>query len=377
MKLAFLLYNYFPYGGLQRDFFDVAMAATKRGHTVDVYTLDWHGEKPSELSIHEIDVSPMRNHNRYRRFTEITLPLLTAGKYHRVIGFNKMPGLDVYYGADPCFEHKARNLRNWYYRYTARYRHFATYEGEVFSPTARTRLLMLSEIEKHHCMHYYNTPENRFIVLPPAVGADYMRPANADDISQQFRMEFGFCENDNLVVCVGSDFQRKGVDRTIRAMAALSDQTRTNCHLLVVGLDDANPFTRLANWLNIEHQVHFYQGRDDVPRFLFASDLFVHAARSENTGTVILEAIVAGTPALVTANCGYANHVTRADAGLVNPTPFDQDEFNQHFADMLTSPKRNQWRENGVSYGKTQQLQGRAELTVDLIEQFETDSSRN
>ncbi len=369
MKLAFILYNYFPYGGLQRDFLDIALAAAKHDHKVDVYTLSWQGDKPNRINIHEIDVSPKRNHNRYKRFTALLTPLLKTGNYDRVVGFNKMPGLDVYYGADPCFEHKARTLRGWYYRYTARYRHFSSYERMVFSPAASTKLLMLSEAEKKHCIHYYGTPKTRFHVLPPAVSPHCLRPVNADNIRWEFRAEFGYNDDDLLTLCIGSDFERKGVDRAIRALAALPEEQKAINHLLIVGRDDPTPMTRLAKQLDVEKHVRFFQGRDDVPRFLFSADLFVHAARSENTGTVILESVVAGLPALVTANCGYATHVTRADAGLVCESPFDQSDFNRQFAHMLTSSERERWCKNGSRYTAIDQIQNRTELIVNLIEQ--------
>ncbi len=39
MKLAFALFKYFPYGGLQRDFIRIAGLCRDRGHEIHVYTL--------------------------------------------------------------------------------------------------------------------------------------------------------------------------------------------------------------------------------------------------------------------------------------------------------------------------------------------------
>ena len=46
------------------------------------------------------------------------------------------------------------------------------------------------------------------------------------------------------------------------------------------------------------------------------ADLLIHPAYNENTGTVLLEALVAGLPVLVSAVCGYAHYIAEADAGL-------------------------------------------------------------
>ena len=45
--------------------------------------------------------------------------------------------------------------------------------------------------------------------------------------------------------------------------------------------------------------------------------MLVHPARLDVTGTVILEALGAGLPVVVTGNCGYAPHVLDAGAGEV------------------------------------------------------------
>jgi hypothetical protein len=53
------------------------------------------------------------------------------------------------------------------------------------------------------------------------------------------------------------------------------------------------------------------RGTQRHPRFLLGADLLIHPAYNENTGTVLLEALVAGLPVLTTAVCGYAHYIAR------------------------------------------------------------------
>ena len=46
MRLAFCLFAYRPYGGLQRDFYRIAQLCAERGHCIDVFTKEWQGKKP-------------------------------------------------------------------------------------------------------------------------------------------------------------------------------------------------------------------------------------------------------------------------------------------------------------------------------------------
>ena len=124
---------------------------------------------------------------------------------------------------------------------------------------------------------------------------------------------------------------------------------------------------KLAQKLDVDKQVHFLGGRSDVPHFLLAADLLVHPAYHENTGTVLLEAVISGLPVLTTDVCGYAHYLTEANAGIVLPSPFEQGAFNTALQKMLLSPNRSQWQKNGLAFANIQTL-SLPEKTADLIE---------
>ena len=162
MQLAFVLYKYFPFGGLQRDFMRIALECQKRGHQIRVYTLIWEGEVPPGFEVLVAPVKAFFNHRRNEKLTEWMEADLAKRPVDRLIGFNKMPGLDVYYAADGCFEDKAQNLRNSLYRRWGRYRHFAEYERAVFAKEAKTEVLMISEVQQPLFIKHYDTPLERF-----------------------------------------------------------------------------------------------------------------------------------------------------------------------------------------------------------------------
>jgi UDP-glucose:(heptosyl)LPS alpha-1,3-glucosyltransferase len=101
---------------------------------------------------------------------------------------------------------------------------------------------------------------------------------------------------------------------------------------------------------------------------MLASDLLLHPAYNENTGTVLLEAVVSGLPVLTTDVCGYADYITKANAGIVLPSPFQQAQFNQSLNEMLLSPMRARWRENGLAFSQKADIYSMPERAVDVIE---------
>ncbi len=368
MQLAFCLYKYFPYGGLQRDFLRIALACQARGHSVRVYTLEWSGEIPNGFEVVIVPVTAFSNAARYQRFTDWLHRDLARRPAERLIGFNKMPGLDVYFAADPCFEEKARTLRNPLYRLSSRYRHFAAYEQAVFSPDSRTEILMISQVQQPFFVKHYGTQAHRFHLLPPGISPDRRAPADAPEIRAAFRSEFGLGDDDLLLLQIGSGFKTKGLDRSLKALSALPEPMQRRTRLVAIGQDEPSLFLRLAQSLGIARQVSILPGRDDIPRFLLGADLLIHPAYNENTGTVLLEALVAGLPVLTTAVCGYAHYIREADGGCVIPEPFSQGKLDETLFDMLCdTAARAHWRANALAFAETADIYSNAERAADLI----------
>ena len=52
-KIAILLYRYFPYGGLQKDFLEIAKELQSRDILLKVFTRTWEGNIPEGLLVTE------------------------------------------------------------------------------------------------------------------------------------------------------------------------------------------------------------------------------------------------------------------------------------------------------------------------------------
>lgn len=368
MQLAFVLYKYFPFGGLQRDFLRIALECQRRGHAIRVYTPIWEGEVPSGFDVRVAPVRALSNHRRNEKFSAWLAAELAREPVDRLVGFNKMPGLDVYYAADGCYEDKAQTLRNPFYRFGRRYRHFAAYERAVFAPEAKTEILMISEVQQPLFVKHYGTPAGRFHLLPPGIAQDRRAPANATEIRGEFRREFDLADDDLLLVQIGSGFKTKGLDRSLKALAALPSELKRRTRLIAIGQDDPKPFLLQVKALGLSDRVQILKGRSDIPRFLLGADLLVHPAYNENTGTVLLEALVSGLPVLVTDVCGYAHYIAEADCGRVLESPFEQERLNRTLAEMLADDAaRARWGANGLAFADTADLYSMPQKAADVI----------
>lgn len=369
MKLAFVLFKYFPYGGLQRDMVRMAAACQEFGYEIHVYTLSWQGEVPTGFHVHLLPARGLRNFVRYRDFIRLLQRALARHPVAAVVGFNRISGLDVYYAADPCFRQEHVENKPYYVRFLARYRFFMRQEEAVFGPAANTLVLMISSLQLQYYKKFYGISDARIRMLPPGISRDRMAPANKAEIRAGFRREFGLSDDQILLLSVGSGFNMKGFDRGLMAVAALPAELRARVRVFVIGQDKPGPVKRLMQRLGVADIVSLFPGRDDIPRFLQGADLLLHPARHENTGTIIVEAIVAGLPVLATATCGYAFHVEQASAGLVVPSPFRQATLNATLQEMLCSGEQDTWSGNGIAYGRAEDLYSLHERAAAYIHQ--------
>ncbi|ACT48639.1 glycosyltransferase family 4 protein [Methylotenera mobilis] len=352
MKFAFLIFKVFPYGGVQRDMLRIAHDCVAAGHEVTIYTGEWRGDMPDARI--RVEILPSRgwlNHQRHQSLIQAMQQKLQQQPVDLVVGFNRMAGLDVYYAADPCFVQRAHEERSWFYRMTGRYRFFAAAEEAVMGVNSTCQILLLTEREKLSFQQWYATPDARFHLLPPSIPADKFANKDREQCRSYARQQFSLPADANIVLTVGSAFIRKGVDRVIDAMAALPKDLQDKTWLVAIGEYESNSnIAAYCEKRSIAHRCLPVGGRADVADLMLGADVFAHPARSELAGLVLIEAMTAGLPVLVTDVCGYAPHIAQADAGVVLPAPYTQAEMNRALMQMLQSQQQATWRDNGMRY---------------------------
>jgi UDP-glucose:(heptosyl)LPS alpha-1,3-glucosyltransferase len=368
MKLAFVVSLWFPFGGMQRTLLRIAETCVARGHEVDIYTGEWQGQRPENIGVIELDTRANTNHRSNDLLAERFAEAVAGRDYDCRVGFTKVPGLDVYYAADPCYAARAAESKPAIYRWSPRYRAFRRQEASVFQRGAETELMLIAHQERDKFQRYYGTEGERFHLLPPGINRErLLESANRDEDHRTLRRELGMQEHECMILLVGSRFHTKGVDRVIQAFATLPSRLQERSRLVVVGHGKAGPLQRQAKGLGVGERVLFTGTREDVPRFYYAADCLVHAPRSENTGTVLIEAMICGLPVLVTGNCGFAFHVADARAGIVLAEPFDQQRLNSALAEFLDSDSLQEWSKNGPLYCQQTDLYTLIERAADVI----------
>ena len=367
-KLAFAVSLFFEYGGMQRSLLRIAQECVSRGHEVHIFTGGWIGDRPEKITVHELDTRAMTN----VRSNDILAKKLSEavkqdGHYDCVAGFTKLPGLDVYYAGDPCYAQRVATSRPWWYRFTPRYFGFRRQEASVFGKGLKTEMMLIAHGEKAEFINHYHTESERFHLMPPGINRQrFMTAPSGDDIAS-LRAELGIAENEKMLLLVGARFQTKGLDRALEAFASLSAEQRAKTKLVVVGGDKQGPYLKQAQQLQIADRIVFTGAREDLVRFYHAADLLVHPPYTENTGTILIEAMLCNLPILATGVCGFAFHVTDSHAGKICPEPFSQSQFNTMLSEMLNANALDVFSGKGPAYCDKTDLYSLIDRAADII----------
>lgn len=366
LSLRFVLQRYFPYGGQQRDFLKIATEAVRRGHRVQVLVERWEGEIPAGIEVITVAVRGRSNHARQADFAKAVQHYRHQHPVDCQIGFIRMPGLDVYFAADPCYRLKASQKYGRWLQWLPRIKALLALEAGVFGAGANTQILALTEQSIMDYQASYQTPAQHFHLLPPAVTDKFQAIAPAQ--REACRQHYGLQATDRLLLMVGSHFKTKGVDRAIVALTSLPATLRAHCKLWIAGTGDSRAMMQQATEAGVHDAVHFLGGRDDIAGLMQAADLLLQPSRTELAGMSIVEAIASGLPVLASGECGYSYHVQRAGAGVVLPTPFAPEQLSAALIDALQNDRLQQWRAAAMDYAKNTDLRGMAAAAIEIIE---------
>lgn len=371
MRLAFCLFKYFPFGGMQKHCYQVLCECRDRGHEIEVFTLSWQGPRPAGVKVTEITVRGWRKHIRQRAFARSLHAQLQHHPADLLIGFNKIPGLDIYFAADPCYKERAQQkYAAWYRLLSPRHQQLAQVEQKLFDRDSATQILYISEKEKKKFLTVYDTPTERFHKIPPGVERVDLDFSSLNAIRAEKREELGVTEDTKLILFVGSGFKIKGLDRAIRAVSSLPMELLQQVAFVVVGQGRIYSYRKLAYKLGLQQRIFFLQGRDDALQWMQAADCLLHPAINETGGTVLLEAAINGVPVLTTDTCGYASYIRQANMGVVLPSPFQQSQLNAALPQILhEGNNRLLWLKKAKMLTNTADIFSLPQKCADVIEQ--------
>jgi glycosyltransferase involved in cell wall biosynthesis len=189
-------------------------------------------------------------------------------------------------------------------------------EARVYRSRANRRpplFLPVSRGVERELLAHYDISNAPIRIIPNAADTNRFKPSTpAERI--QWRRTNGVGEGDALLVFVGGEWRRKGLDFAIKALAKLREE---KVKLLVLGKDtEQSRFEALAAEAGVRRRVLFLGFRHDVAEALGAADIFLFPSWYEAFSLATIEAGACGLPILATKINGAEDFVTPGENGM-------------------------------------------------------------
>ncbi len=130
-------------------------------------------------------------------------------------------------------------------------------------------------------------------------------------------------DSDFVVLLIGNDWKKKGLDQLLRALAIVEIPIQ----LLVVGKDDPGLYRPALQELRLDDRVRFLGSTADVLSFYAAADVYVAPSLEDAFGLPILEAMACGLPVIASVQAGASENVVDGTTGYLLRDPMNHAEL--------------------------------------------------
>jgi len=342
MRIGIAHIEYSRRKGIERISAELADAVAKRGHEVHFHCVRWMDVSSPAVQFHRVRTIDLANSSRILSYAVSVGLDLKRGRYDVTHSYGGVVGCDVI-TAQSC--HRAglkiaKALKGEIIRTNVnlgiadRIRLYLEYQN--FARRQYRKVIACSTLVKSELMEHYRVPESDIVVVANGVDVEEFHPHNRELFRNDIRSEYRIGKEEILLLFVGHEFARKGLEAAIRSLPILKQQA---IKLLVCGGDNPQPFQQLAVKLGVDQQVIFAGAQTDMKRYYAAADIFVLPTLHEAFGLVITEAMASGLPVIVSKNSGAAIDVIEdGKDGLLVSDPRNPEEVAEKVQLLVEEP---------------------------------------
>jgi UDP-glucose:(heptosyl)LPS alpha-1,3-glucosyltransferase len=154
---------------------------------------------------------------------------------------------------------------------------------------------------------------------------DYAKQDKAS-VRSSIRRELGINSVDPVILFASMNFEIKGLDDILFSLAKLKSQNR-KFKFIVVGKGNIKKYTQMAQEAQISSDVIFTGpvNKEKMISMYLAGDLYVMLSKFDTFGMVVLEAMAAGLPVIISSTVGAKDLVQGGKNGFVIGNTADSD----------------------------------------------------
>lgn len=219
-----------------------------------------------------------------------------------------LKNVKVFYTAHGFHFYKGAPLKNW----------LTYYPIEKWLSRYTDCLITINDEDYNAALDYKF--KAKYVELINGVGIDLDKFSPQDENKmKKLRKEYGFSNQDFILIYVGELSYRKHQDLLISVVQNLKDKM-PNIKLLLVGDGDLyEQYKEQIKNLKVVNQVKLLGYRNDIPNLMALSDLAVSSSRQEGLPVNIMEAMAVGLPLVVSDCRGNRDLIKDDENGSVVP----------------------------------------------------------
>ncbi|MGZ8459933.1 MAG: glycosyltransferase family 4 protein [Candidatus Deferrimicrobiaceae bacterium] len=325
-RVAVVVPKYGTIGGGERFVYELTERLARDGrYEIHVLANRWV-PGPGPVVFHQIPRVPFPRFLRQAIFARLVGREVERGRFDLVHAHDRIFRADVFTMHSIPHETWVRDIRK--RRPTLFDRVTAWVERQLMEEGGCAWHLLVSSIAGEAYRERYRIDPSRMRVLHPGVDLARFSSPDRDACRREVRSRYGIAPSEVVILFVGMNFEVKGLDAILRAVArAKSLRPDAALRLLVVGRGNDGKYRSLASSLGIGDSVVFAGAHaEGVEEFYLASDLFMMLSAFDTFGMVVLEAMASRLPVIVSANVGAKDLVEEGVIGFVLPDRLDVDD---------------------------------------------------
>jgi len=338
-RVAVVVPKYGTVGGGERFVYELTERLARDGrYEIHVFANRWVSG-PGPVVFHRIPRVPFPRFPRQAVFARLAGREVEKGKFDLVHAHDRIFRADVFTMHSIPHETWVRDVRK--RRPTLFDRVTAWVERRLMEEGGCSRHLPVSSIAGDAYREKYRMDPSRMRVLHPGVDLARFSSPDRDACRREVRARYGIGPSEIVVLFVGMNFEVKGLDAILRAVARAKElRPDAALRLLVVGRGNEGKYRAIASSLGIADSVVFAGPHaEGVEAFYLASDLFMMLSAFDTFGMVVLEAMASRLPVIVSANVGAKDLVEEGVSGFILPDRKDAEAAAGKIV-LLIDPRR-------------------------------------
>jgi len=203
------------------------------------------------------------------------------------------------------------------------------------------KFIAVSNLTRDIFLQEYDIDPQRVTVIHPGVDLKDYATADKKLIRADIRREYGFNPEETMIMFTSMNFEIKGLDAIMLALAKLKAQQHS-FKLLVVGKGNVKKYTQIAREAGIAESVVFtgMLSKQKLIRLYLAGDMYVMLSKFDTFGMVVLEAMAAGQPVIISSNVGAKDIVQEGKNGFIISDTSDADYIAAKIGLLLNENNR-------------------------------------